>query len=148
MFALTDLEICTMGLCATIVLCTIGLANSIYRDLRGPPSTSVMRFGVPPTFTRSDPIVGLLIVWPDCKPRLKHRSESWQQRNCPSRNPASRHDLALVASENAIGAGEHSPMAPLGPSHGCRPSQSREAWVANNRLGNMTTGWSGFTSRS
>jgi hypothetical protein len=34
MFALTDLEICTIGLCATIVLCTIGLANSIYRDLR------------------------------------------------------------------------------------------------------------------
>ena len=34
MFALTDLEICTMGLCATIVLCTVGLANSIYRDLR------------------------------------------------------------------------------------------------------------------
>src|SRR5215468_2425063 len=94
-----------------------------------------MRFGVPPTFTRSDPIVGLLIVWPDYKPRLKHRSESWQQRNCPSRNPASRHDLALVASENAIGAGEHSPMAPPGPSHGCRPSQSREAWVANNRAG-------------
>jgi hypothetical protein len=25
MFALTDLEICTIGLCATIVLCTIGL---------------------------------------------------------------------------------------------------------------------------
>jgi len=84
MFALTDLEICTMGLCATIVLCTIGLANSIYRDLRGPPSTSVMRFGVPPTFTRSDPIVGLLIVWPDCKPRLKRRTEGWQQRNCPN----------------------------------------------------------------
>ena len=116
MFALTDLEICTMGLCATIVLCTIVLANSIYRDLDGPPSTSVMRFGVPPIFTRSDPIVGLLIVWPDCKPRLKHRSESWQQRNCPKpqfRLP--RHDLALVASENAIGAGEHSPMAPLAP---------------------------------
>ena len=34
MFALTDLEICTIGLCATIMLCTMGLANSIYRDLR------------------------------------------------------------------------------------------------------------------
>ena len=34
MFALTDLEICTMGLCATIVLCTIGLGTSIYHHLR------------------------------------------------------------------------------------------------------------------
>ena len=34
MFALTDLEICTMGLCATIVLCTIGLGISIYHHLR------------------------------------------------------------------------------------------------------------------
>ena len=27
MFALTDLEFCTIGLCATIVLCTIGLGT-------------------------------------------------------------------------------------------------------------------------
>jgi hypothetical protein len=30
-FALTYLKICTIGLCATIVLCAVGLA---YRDLR------------------------------------------------------------------------------------------------------------------
>jgi hypothetical protein len=34
MFARTDFEICTMGLCATIVLCTIGLGTSIYHHLR------------------------------------------------------------------------------------------------------------------
>lgn len=34
MFALTDLEICTIGLCATIVLCAIGLGTSIYHHLR------------------------------------------------------------------------------------------------------------------
>jgi hypothetical protein len=32
-------------------------------------------------------MVGSPIVWPDCKPRLKHRIEGWQQRNCPSRDP-------------------------------------------------------------
>jgi len=32
--SLTDLEICTMGLCATIVFCTIGLGTSIYHHLR------------------------------------------------------------------------------------------------------------------
>jgi hypothetical protein len=34
MFALTDLEICAIGLCATTVLCTIGLAASISHNLR------------------------------------------------------------------------------------------------------------------
>jgi hypothetical protein len=34
MLALTDLEICTIGLCGTIVLCTIGPAASIYHHLR------------------------------------------------------------------------------------------------------------------
>jgi hypothetical protein len=34
MFALTDLEFCTIGLCATIVLCTIGLGTSVYHHLR------------------------------------------------------------------------------------------------------------------
>jgi hypothetical protein len=39
MFALTDLEICTIGLCATFVLCTIGRATSDYTTFDGPPST-------------------------------------------------------------------------------------------------------------
>jgi hypothetical protein len=60
MFALTDLEFCTMGLCATIVLCTIGLGNRSTTTFDGLPSTSVMRSGVLPTFTLSDLMIGSL----------------------------------------------------------------------------------------
>src|SRR5215467_15570994 len=84
MFALTDLEICTTA--SAPPSCSALLASPIRSTAiyDGPPSTSVMRSGVRPTFIRSGPIVGLLIVWPDCKPRLKRRTEGWQQRNCPN----------------------------------------------------------------
>jgi hypothetical protein len=98
MFALTDLEICTMGLCATIVFCTIGLGTSIYHHLRG------TTFHISYEIRRSADSIRC-----DCKPQLKLSAEGAQQRNCPKpqfrlpakrapRSKRSRPDKFLFAS--------------------------------------------------
>jgi hypothetical protein len=85
-------------------------------------------------------MVGSLTGCPDCKPLLKHSTEDWR-RACRSsaRDRGPRNDLASVASENAVGAGQSLPFAPactLGPRLYCVACTSPHPHVdnANPRL--------------
>jgi len=77
-FALTDLEMCAIDLFATIVLCTIGLGISIYHHLRRTAFHISYQIWHSADFHPSDPMVGSLTGWPDCKPLLKHSTEDGQ----------------------------------------------------------------------
>jgi hypothetical protein len=85
-FALTDLKICTIGLCATIVLCAVGLGLPRPATDRHPHQSSDLMF-YQFRSQRSDGRIADRLA----QLQTEHRTEGWQQRNCPH-DPGSRHD--------------------------------------------------------